>query len=143
MIPKILNGFYDYQSGSVTIDNQEIRKMNKNWLRTICGTIQPEAIIFDDTIENNIRFGCSTLTKSQIYQACDAVGMHGFIDSLPDGYSTRIGPEGGFQLSAPQKKRIAIARVLARDPAILIVDEGDGDNINFGNELIIQVGLIF
>lgn len=108
-------------------------------MRTICGTIQPEAIIFNDTIENNIRFGCTTLTQKNIFDACDAVGMHGFVNGLMDGYSTRIGPNGGCQLSTFQKKRIAIARVLARQPKILIIDEGDVDNVDFGNELIIQV----
>lgn len=108
-------------------------------MRTVCGTIQSKAIIFNDTIENNVRFGCETLSQTEIFEACDAVGIHGFIDSLPDGYSSRIGFEGGVQLSSAQKQRIAIARVLARNPAILIIDEGEADNTDFANELIIQV----
>lgn len=103
----------------------------------MCGTIQPDVVIFNDTIENNIRIGCLTMTDAQIYAAADLVGIHGFIESLPDGYTTRIGSEGGIQLTNAQKHRIAIARVLAREPAILIVDEDDAPET--GNEWAFEV----
>lgn len=98
---------YEYESGTVTIDGHDIRDLNVRWLRTVIGTVQQEPIIFNDTVENNLRMGCATLTEKQMVEACKMANAHEFIEALPEGYNTRIG-DGGVQLSGGQVRGIAV-----------------------------------
>lgn len=97
----LLTRMYEYESGTVTIDGHDIRDLNVRWLRTVIGTVQQEPIIFNDTVENNLRMGCATLTEKQMVEACKMANAHEFIEALPEGYNTRIG-DGGVQLSGGQ-----------------------------------------
>ncbi|KAH7727412.1 CRE-PGP-14 protein [Aphelenchoides avenae] len=135
----LLTRMYEYESGTVTIDGHDIRDLNVRWLRTVIGTVQQEPIIFNDTVENNLRMGCATLTEKQMVEACKMANAHEFIEALPEGYNTRIG-DGGVQLSGGQKQRIAIARTLARDPKILLLDEATSA-LDAHSEAIVQASI--
>uniref|UniRef100_A0AC35EUD6 ABC transporter domain-containing protein n=1 Tax=Panagrolaimus sp. PS1159 TaxID=55785 RepID=A0AC35EUD6_9BILA len=135
----ILNRLYEFESGNVTIDGVDIRELNVKWLRTVIGTVQQEPIIFNDTVENNIKQGCDSLTEKEMVEACKQANAHDFIESLPEGYATRIG-EGGVQLSGGQKQRIAIARTLARNPKILLLDEATSA-LDTHSEAMVQTAL--
>uniref|UniRef100_A0A914NY86 Uncharacterized protein n=1 Tax=Panagrolaimus davidi TaxID=227884 RepID=A0A914NY86_9BILA len=135
----ILNRLYEFETGNVTIDGVDIRELNVKWLRTVIGTVQQEPIIFNDTVENNIKQGCDSLTEKEMVEACKQANAHDFIESLPEGYNTRIG-EGGVQLSGGQKQRIAIARTLARNPKILLLDEATSA-LDTHSEAMVQTAL--
>ncbi|KAK0393006.1 hypothetical protein QR680_000014 [Steinernema hermaphroditum] len=135
----ILNRLYEYESGQVTIDGHDIRELNVKWLRTVIGTVQQHPVIFNDTVENNLKVGNVLLNETDMVEACKMANAHQFIESLPNGYQTRIG-EGGVQLSGGQKQRIAIARTLARDPKILLLDEATSA-LDAQSEATVQVAL--
>uniref|UniRef100_A0AC35TLG3 ABC transmembrane type-1 domain-containing protein n=1 Tax=Rhabditophanes sp. KR3021 TaxID=114890 RepID=A0AC35TLG3_9BILA len=118
----ILTRLYEYGKGEVTIDGINIRELSVKYLRTITGIVQQEPIIFNDTVRNNILIGNPNITHLQIVEACKLANAHEFIELLEKGYDTRIG-EGGIKLSGGQNQRLNIARVLARSPKILILDE--------------------
>uniref|UniRef100_A0A7E4UZ02 ABC transmembrane type-1 domain-containing protein n=1 Tax=Panagrellus redivivus TaxID=6233 RepID=A0A7E4UZ02_PANRE len=139
-VVSILNRLYEYESGSVMIDGVDVRDLNVHWLRTVIGTVQQEPIIFNDTVENNIKKGCKeTLTERELIAAAKAANAHEFIEALPSGYATRIG-DGGVQLSGGQKQRIAIARTLARNPRILLLDEATSA-LDTASEALVQEAL--
>lgn len=100
----ILNRLYEFESGSVTIDGHDIRELNVKWLRTVIGTVQQEPVVFNATVEENLKLGCATLSEMQMVEACRIANAHDFIQALPQGYQTQIG-FGGIQLSGGQKQR--------------------------------------
>uniref|UniRef100_A0A1I7S460 ABC transmembrane type-1 domain-containing protein n=1 Tax=Bursaphelenchus xylophilus TaxID=6326 RepID=A0A1I7S460_BURXY len=135
----ILNRLYEYESGSVTIDGHDVRDLNIKWLRQTIGTVQQEPIIFNATVEENLKMGNPDLTEHDMVRACQLANAHEFIENLPESYLTKIG-EGGVQLSGGQKQRIAIARTLARDPKILLLDEATSA-LDANSEAIVQEAL--
>ena len=118
----LLPRFYDVDSGSITIDGQDVRSVTQRSLHEAIGIVQQEVYLFDGTIAENIAYGNPRATMAQIEQAAEKANIAAFIESLPDGYETQAG-ERGTRLSGGQKQRIAIARVFLKDPKILILDE--------------------
>lgn len=98
----MLQRFYDVESGSISIDGQNISDLNVNWLRSIIGVVSQEPVLFAATIAENIRLGNPNLTDQQMEQICHVANAHEFISKFQKGYSTRIG-DGGIQLSGGQK----------------------------------------
>ncbi|KAE9548663.1 hypothetical protein FO519_008121, partial [Halicephalobus sp. NKZ332] len=135
----ILNRLYEFEQGIVTIDGTGLKDLNVHWLRTVIGTVQQEPIIFNDTVEANIKRGNTTLSERDIVEACKMANAHEFIENLPEGYGTRIG-DGGVQLSGGQKQRLAIARTLARNPKILLLDEATSA-LDTHSEALVQSAL--
>jgi ABC-type transport system involved in Fe-S cluster assembly fused permease/ATPase subunit len=121
-LSRLLFRFYDVNSGSITIDGQDLRDVTQESLRRAIGIVPQDTVLFNDSIEYNIAYGRPGATKADIVAAARAASIHDFIESLPDGYATMVG-ERGLKLSGGEKQRVAIARTLLKDPAILIFDE--------------------
>ncbi|WP_298632237.1 ABC transporter ATP-binding protein [uncultured Porphyromonas sp.] len=117
----LLPRFYDVQKGGVFIDDTDIRKVRMLDLRKLMGNVNQEAILFNDTIYNNIAFGARA-TLDEVRRAAKIANAEEFIMELPEGYDTNIGDRGG-KLSGGQRQRLSIARAVLKDPEILILDE--------------------
>ena len=114
--------YYDIQKGSITIDGVDIRNMRIKELRGYIGNVNQEAILFNDTIFNNITFGVENATMEQVIEAAKIANAHDFIMEKEEGYMTNIG-DRGMKLSGGQRQRISIARAILKNPDILILDE--------------------
>lgn len=121
-LARLLFRFYDVQSGSITIDQQDIRDVTQQSLRAALGIVPQDTVLFNDTIYHNIAYGQPDATEQAIYSSADSAHIHDFIESLPKKYETIVG-ERGLKLSGGEKQRVAIARTILKNPAILIFDE--------------------
>ncbi|HYD96726.1 MAG TPA: ABC transporter ATP-binding protein/permease [Noviherbaspirillum sp.] len=121
-LSRLLFRFYDVGNGGITIDGQDLREVTQTSLRKAIGIVPQDTVLFNDTIEYNIAYGKPDAGREEIVAAAKAAYIHDFIESLPDGYATMVG-ERGLKLSGGEKQRVAIARTLLKDPAILIFDE--------------------
>ncbi|UIN20643.1 ABCB family ABC transporter ATP-binding protein/permease [Herbaspirillum frisingense] len=121
-LSRLLYRFYDVDHGAIRIDGQDLRNVTQASLRQAIGIVPQDTVLFNDTIEYNIAYGKPGATREQIVAAAKAAYIHDFIESLPDGYASMVG-ERGLKLSGGEKQRVAIARTLLKDPAILIFDE--------------------
>lgn len=136
---KLLMRFYDVTGGAVLIDEQDVRDMPLDYLRRQIGYVQQEPFLFNGTVRENILYGDLTATDDRMEAAARAARAHDFIVDLPDGYETRIG-ERGVKLSVGQKQRVSIARVLLKNPPIVIFDEATS-NIDTETEVKIREAL--
>lgn len=121
-LSRILFRFYDIAEGEVTIDGQDIRAVTQDSLRETMGIVPQDTVLFNDTIDYNIRYGRVGASDSEIREVAKLARIDTFIESLPDGYETMVG-ERGLKLSGGEKQRVAIARTLLKDPPILLMDE--------------------
>lgn len=129
-IAQLIPRFYEQTSGSILIDDKDIKDYTLNSLRRSIGYVQQEVIIFWGTIADNIRYGKPEASDDEVILAAKAAEIHDFITTLPNGYNTLVG-ERGVTLSGGQKQRISIARIFLKNPKILILDEATSalDNI--------------
>lgn len=121
-LSRLLFRFYDVDSGSISINGQDIRSLTQASLRAHIGIVPQDTVLFNDTILYNIAYGRPEADTEAVIRAAQAAHIHDFVVSLPDGYQTQVG-ERGLKLSGGEKQRVAIARTLLKDPPILILDE--------------------
>jgi len=121
-LSRILYRFYDIGGGRVTIDGQDIAQVTQDSLRAAIGIVPQDTVLFNDTIGYNIGYGRAGASQAEIEAAARGAAIHDFILSLPDGYASMVG-ERGLKLSGGEKQRVAIARTILKNPAILILDE--------------------
>src|SRR5580700_3377257 len=138
-ITALVPRFYDPQGGSVLVDGHDIRRVKLDSLRRHIGIVTQETYLFHDTVANNLRYGKPDATDLEIEAAARAANIADFIGALPDGYQTVVG-ERGHKLSGGERQRLAIARVLLKDPRILILDEATS-SLDYENEAAIQKAL--
>lgn len=135
-ICNLITRFYDVDAGMITIGGENIKNMTCNSLLYNISMVFQKVYLFNDTIENNIRFGKSDVSKDEIIAAAQKARCHDFIMELPEGYQTVVG-EGGSNLSGGEKQRISIARAMLKDAPIIILDEATA-SIDPENEHLIQ-----
>ncbi|MDD9918758.1 MAG: ATP-binding cassette domain-containing protein, partial [Rhodospirillaceae bacterium] len=121
-LSRILFRFYDVAAGSVQIDRQDIRDITQESLRAAIGIVPQDTVLFNDSIYYNILYGRTDASPAEVEQAARMARIHDFIMDLPDGYETGVG-ERGLKLSGGEKQRVAIARTILKNPAILLFDE--------------------
>ena len=121
-ISRILFRFYEISRGKVLIDGQNIRDVTQASLRAAIGMVPQDTVLFNDTIEYNIRYGKPDASSAEVRQAARLAQIHEFIVTLPQGYDSLVG-ERGLKLSGGEKQRVAIARTILKSPPILMLDE--------------------
>jgi ATP-binding cassette subfamily B protein len=121
-ILKLIYRFYDPQSGAVKIDGRDIREHTMASVRARLGLVPQDVVLFNDTLRYNIAYGRPDATQDELDEAVRRAQLYDFIQRLPQGWDTRVG-ERGLKLSGGERQRVGIARVILRDPKILILDE--------------------
>jgi ATP-binding cassette, subfamily B, bacterial len=138
-ITYLLPRLYDPTEGRVLIDGHDIRDIKLDSLAAEIGMVTQETYLFHDTIRANLLYANPAATEEELGAACRAANIHDFISGLPEGYETVVG-ERGYRLSGGEKQRIAIARVLLKDPRILVLDEATS-HLDSQSEALIQAAL--
>ena len=121
-LARLLFRFYDVSGGAILIDGQDIRRVTQQSLRAAIGIVPQDTVLFNDTIYYNILYGRPDARREEVERAAELAHIRAFIESLPDGWDTVVG-ERGLKLSGGEKQRVAIARVLLKDPCIMVFDE--------------------
>ncbi len=135
LIPRL----YDPTSGVIRLDGHDIKDISLDSLSRQVGMVTQETYLYHDTIRTNLQYAKLSATQQEMEMACKAANIHQFISELPDGYNTVVG-ERGYRLSGGEKQRIALARVILKDPRILVLDEATS-NLDSESEQLIQEAL--
>ncbi len=121
-VSRLLFRFYDVTEGAIRIDGQDLREVTQDSIRRAIGVVPQDTVLFNDTIFYNIAYGRPGASADEVEEAARHAQIHGFVQSLPDGYQSPVG-ERGLKLSGGEKQRVAIARVILKEPRILLFDE--------------------
>ena len=135
LVPRL----YDVTSGAVLVDGLDVRHLSQASLRAAIGTVTQDPHLFHDTVASNLRYARPDASDTLLVDACRAARIHDVIAALPEGYDTMVG-ERGYRLSGGEKQRLAIARMLLKDPAVVILDEATS-HLDTENEALVQEAL--
>ena len=135
LIPRL----YDPSAGGIRIDGYDLRELTLESLSAQIGMVTQETYLFHDTIRTNLLYARLDATQMELEAACRVANIHDFIQGLPDGYDTIVG-ERGYRLSGGEKQRIALARVILKNPRILVLDEATS-SLDSESEALIQDAL--
>jgi ATP-binding cassette subfamily B protein len=136
-LARLLFRFYDVTDGAISIDDQDIRQVTQESLRKNIGIVPQDTVLFNHSIEHNIRYAKLDASMEEIEQAAKHANIHDFIMSLPEAYQTIVG-ERGLKLSGGEKQRVAIARVILKNPRILVFDEATSSLDSHSEKLILE-----
>lgn len=136
-LARLLFRFFDVDRGSICIDGQDIRHVTQDSLRTAIGIVPQDTVLFNDTLYNNLAYGRPDASEAEVHHAAQQAHLTDFIQSLPQGYATQVG-ERGLKLSGGEKQRVAIARVLLKNPPILILDEATSSLDSISEQAILD-----
>jgi len=135
LVPRL----YDVTSGAVRVDGHDVRDLTGATLRAAIGVVSQDPHLFHESIESNLRYAKPDASAQELVAACRAARIHDTIAALPDGYETLVG-ERGYRLSGGEKQRLAIARLLLKNPAVMILDEATS-HLDNENEALVQAAL--
>jgi ATP-binding cassette subfamily B protein len=135
----LVSRLYDVSSGAVRIDGIDVRDLTGDSLRDAIGVVSQDPHLFHESIEANLLYARPDATHAEVVAACEAARIHTTIDALPDGYKTMVG-ERGYRLSGGEKQRLAIARMLLKNPSIMVLDEATS-HLDNENESLVQEAL--
>ena len=138
-LTSLLPRLYDVDSGAVRIDGHDVRDLTQETLRKAIGVVSQDPHLFHDTIAGNLRYAAPHAGIDDLRRVCEAARIHHVIAALPEGYDTVVG-DRGYRLSGGEKQRLSIARMLLKDPAMVILDEATS-NLDSENEAAIQAAL--
>lgn len=138
-VAKLLLRLYDVDDGAIRVDGHDVRDLQLSDLRESIGYVSQDTFLFDGTVRENIRYGRFDANDDEVREAAEAAEAHAFIEALSAGYDTRVG-ERGVKLSGGQRQRVALARVILRDPAIILLDEATA-SVDTETEYLIQRSL--
>ncbi|WP_417520293.1 ABCB family ABC transporter ATP-binding protein/permease [Marinobacter sp.] len=136
-LARLLFRFFDVSKGSISIDGQNIREISQDSLRSAIGVVPQDTVLFNDTLYSNIAYGKPEATEAEVHHAAKQARLDDFIRSLPEGYDTKVG-ERGLKLSGGEKQRVAIARVLLKNPPLLILDEATSSLDSISEQAILD-----
>jgi ATP-binding cassette subfamily B protein len=134
---KLLFRFYDCQQGAIKVDNDIITEITQNSLRKNIGIVPQDTVLFNDSLFENVKYGNTRASKAQVEKAVELSHLSDFIASLPKGYETVVG-ERGLKLSGGEKQRVAIARTILKNPAILVFDEATSSLDSHSEQAILK-----
>jgi ATP-binding cassette subfamily B protein len=135
LVPRL----YDVSEGAVRVDGLDVRDVTQESLRRAIGVVSQDPHLFHDTVGNNLRYARPDATDDQLVAACRAAQIYDMLARLPDGFDTVVG-ERGYRMSGGEKQRLAIARMLLKDPAVVILDEATS-HLDSENEHLVQEAL--
>ncbi|MDY7106117.1 MAG: ABC transporter ATP-binding protein [Actinomycetota bacterium] len=138
-LASLLARLYDVSSGAIRVDGVDVRRLSQASLREAIGVVNQDPHLFHETVAANLRYAKPDATDAELVAACSAARIHELIASLPEGYDTLVG-DRGYRLSGGEKQRLAIARMLLKDPAIVVLDEATS-HLDTENEALVQAAL--
>ncbi|CAB4755476.1 unannotated protein [freshwater metagenome] len=138
-LSSLLPRLYDVTNGAIRIDGHDVREVTQESLRAAIGVVAQDPHLFHDTVGANLRYARPEATVDEIIEACRSAQILDVIQALPDGFETVVG-ERGYRLSGGEKQRLAIARMLVKDPAVVVLDEATS-HLDTENESLVQQAL--